>query len=129
MKPSPTPSNLGPRGAAFWRSVMDAYELSDTETPLLLEACRTLDTLDALDVAVREHGAMTVGSMGQPVVNPALTEARGQRLALHRLLSALALPDDEGNAIPTGAQLRGIASATKRWTGHTSEASLKALGA
>lgn len=128
MKPLPMPGNLGTRGGAFWVSVVDEYELSDTETPLLLEACRTLDTLDALDVAMREHGAMTVGSMGQPVVNPALTEARGQRLALHRLLSALALPDDEGNAIPTGAQLRGKASASKRWAGHTSEATLKAQG-
>ncbi|BDZ60858.1 hypothetical protein Lsed01_00176 [Demequina sediminis] len=123
-----TPDGLGSRGARFWTATLEAYELSDSETPLLLEACRTLDNLDALAQAVADHGAMTVGSMGQPVVNPALTEARGQRIVLHRLLAALALPDEDGEAIPTGAQQRGKASAAKRWAGHTSERALKAVG-
>ena len=84
-----TPNGLAERGATFWSATLDRYELTDAEMSLLFEACRTLDDLDRLADSIAERGAMTDGSQGQPVVNPALTEARGQRLALHRLLAAL----------------------------------------
>jgi hypothetical protein len=113
------PVGLGPRGRRFWRSTIADYELTEGELEVLAEAARTLDDLDRLAAAIAEHGAMTTGSQGQPVVNPALTEARGQRAVLHRLLAALALPDDDGKAIPTSTTTRSQTAARARWRGHT----------
>ena len=75
------------------------------------------DDLDRLADAIRTEGAMVPGSAGQPVVNPALTEARGQRLALHRLLSALQLPADDGVPLPTPVTVRNRQAAKARWPG------------
>ena len=106
-EPLPAPSGLQPRGTEFWRSIADEFELSDSEAQLLREACKTLDTLDDLAEAVERDGVTVLGSTGQTVVHPAVTEARQQRLVLHRLVAALQLPDDA--AIPTGETLRAIA--------------------
>ena len=110
-----SPDGLGARGARFWRSCTGSFEFSEAEFHLLEEACRTLDDLDLLAAAVAADGAMVRGSAGQPVVHPALTEARGQRLVLHRLLSALQLPDEDGATIPTSTSMRSSTAARARW--------------
>lgn len=109
------PDGLRGRGKRFWRATTAAYEFTDAEFALLEEACRTLDSLDLLAAAISTDGAMATGSTGQPVVHPALTEARGQRLVLHRLIAALALPDEDGQAVPTGRALAAGAAARVRW--------------
>jgi hypothetical protein len=93
-----------------------AYGLSDSEQLILIEICRTLDTLAELDRTVRAEGPMTVGAAGQPVVHPAQTEARGQRVVLHRLLASLALPDVDGQTLRTAGQTRARTAATARWS-------------
>ena len=103
-----TPPGLAARGRRFWRDTVAEFDLSGAELHLLQEACRTLDDLDRLAGMVEQYGPTVTGSQGQPVCNPALTEARGQRLALHRLVSALALPDDDGQR-PVG----GLTAARK----------------
>ncbi len=85
---------------------------------LLAEACRTLDNLDALAAAIAENGTMVAGSQGQMVVNPALTEVRGQRALLHRLLAALGLKDEDGQQVPTAQTLRASRAGQARWQGH-----------
>ena len=120
-KVPPAPAGLGKRGRRYWRNVQGVYELSDSETQILTEVCRTLDDLDRLAESVAQDGAMVQGSAGQPVVNPALSEVRGQRAILHRLVAALALPDVEGAAVPTGHQLRAVAANRARWSGHVKE--------
>ena len=110
-----SPAGLGARGARFWRASTGSFDFSEAEFHLLEEACRTLDDLDRLAEAVASDGAMTRGSAGQPVVHPALTEARGQRLALHRLLAALQLPDEDGATIPTSTSMRASTAARGRW--------------
>ena len=102
----PAPKGLAARGRAYWGTITEKYEMTISETELLREVCRTLDNLDALAAVVAADGATTTGSQGQIVVHPALTEARGQRLVLHRLIAALALPAEE---IPSGAVLRSMA--------------------
>lgn len=111
------PRGLATRGARFWRDTTSAFELTETETEILAEACRTLDDLDRLAEAISADGAMVMGSAGQPVVNPALTEARGQRLALHRLLSALQLPTDSAAPLPTPVVVRNRQANVSRWRG------------
>jgi len=122
------PKGLQTRGRTFWDSTLEQFELSDAELAVLLEACRTMDDLDRLAGVVAESGAMSVGSQGQPVVNPALTEARGQRTVLHRLLAALALPDPDGATIPTTATLRAKKAAATRWKDHDSSDQRRAGG-
>jgi hypothetical protein len=65
---------------------------------------------------------MTVGSQGQPVVNPALTEARGQRAVLHRLVAALQMPDLDDKPMPAASSQRGRTGAQARWRGHRKDA-------
>jgi len=74
------------------------YELEEHEQALLVEAGRTIDALEALDVLVRRDGPVVASPQGERA-NPALTEARAQRITLARLLAALRLPagdEDEG---------------------------------
>lgn len=112
------PSGLGTRGRRYWREVLGAYELTDSELHLLTEACRTLDDLDRLAEAVERDGATVAGSTGQTVVHPALTEARGQRIVLHRLIAALSLPDAEGDVVPGARSAASQAANAARWRGH-----------
>lgn len=121
MATTQAPPGLGKRGAEYWHSVTGTYDLTDSELALLLEACRTADNLDQLAATIAEHGPMVVGSNGQPVVNPALTEARGQRIVLHRLIAALALPDPKGAMVPTTATTKARTAAAARWAGHVKE--------
>jgi hypothetical protein len=112
------PSGLAARGQAFWAHATDVYELSRSELELLTEACRLMDECESLRQAVADDGTTVAGSTGQPRVHPAVGELRQHRLALGRLLSQLALPDEEDDALPTPLQARGRAAATKRWAGH-----------
>ena len=105
----------GPRGGKFWATISATYELSDSELELLVETCRLLDEIDALDAAVRVDGVTVLGSAGQVRVHPAVAEARSHRLALARLLAQLALPNEDGAVIPTGTALRARKAAQTRW--------------
>jgi hypothetical protein len=120
-KVSPVPAGLSGRGAAFWASTVAAYELSESELLLLLEVGRTLCDLDLLEAQVLRAGVTVPGSAGQPVLNACLTEARGMRLTLHRLLAALQLPDEDGKQVPSSGTLRGRAAAAARWNGHVAD--------
>lgn len=92
-----TPAGLQAPGERLWSSVLDVYELDEHESTLLLEACRTVDALEELDASVREDGPLVSSPQGTKA-NPALVEARQQRIALARLLAALRLPSgDEGD--------------------------------
>lgn len=113
------PPGLDSRGRAYWEATTAAFDLTDSELQMLIEACRIMDRLDLLDTAIRADGPMVTGSAGQPVVHPGLTEARGQQAVLHRLLAALQLPDEDGEVIPATATLRARKAAATRWQGQT----------
>ncbi len=124
------PSGLKSRGKAFWAATTTEFDLSGAELEILAEVARTLDTLDALAVAVERDGPMVSGSTGQPVLNPAVTEARGQRVVLHRLLAALALPDEDGGQLVVSARsASGKAAARARWSGVQTEAGIERAAA
>jgi len=108
------PPDLAARGRKFWRETTGQFELAPPEMEILKEVCRTLDNLDQLAAAIATEGAMVSGSTGQPVVNPALTEARGQRLTLHRL------------AVPSSQTIRAKRAAASRWRGHQTDAQKRA---
>ena len=112
------PSGLGNAGRALWSSIAkglpDDWELDEREAAYLTLAAHQADDLTRLETAIKRDGAMTKGSAGQPVVNPALTEARQARLAIGRLLGQIELPDEDEEP-RTEAGRRGQRAARARW--------------
>ena len=91
--PKPPPDARAP-GRALWASIVMDYELEQHEQVLLIEAVRTVDSLDLLDAAVRRDGPLTEGPSGTRA-HPALVECRAQRVTLARLLASLRLPSGD----------------------------------
>jgi hypothetical protein len=87
-----TPAGLRRRGKALWQSVIADFDLSEGEGALLLEGCRCLDDIEALQRAVADAPMTTIGSRGQDVVHPLRAELRSERLLLAKLLSQLDVP-------------------------------------
>lgn len=118
MSRSRTPIGLDARGKALWRDVLAAFELSDAERSILVEACRVADLAERLAAELAGAALTVEGSRGQVVVNPVAAELRQQRDLLARLLGRLALPpdDDEGAA----ASRFGRQGAAARWNNRRS---------
>lgn len=110
-----TESALGARGRAFWDAVQEEYEFDVHEAEVLLEACRALDVIDSLAASVEDAGVMTVGSQGQPVLHPAVSELRQQQAAVARLLTQLNLDAAEVGQVLTAKQAQAKAAAQARW--------------
>ena len=97
------PTGLRTSGRALWRAVLSDYELDEHETALLREACRTVDSIDALQVVLDLDGVMSESSQGIRT-HPALAELRQQRVTFARLLTALRIPQGEADG---RTQVRG----------------------
>jgi hypothetical protein len=87
------PSGLGRAGRALWRGINAEFGLAPHEAAILLQCCRVVDRLDALELELREAGSLTVeGSTGQPKAHPLLAEQRAQMRVLESLSRALSIP-------------------------------------
>ena len=85
---SPMLAPLGVTARNLWESIHADYDLSASENLLLLEICRTVDRLDALNADIQEHGMLSGGKL-----RPAAREARQLGIVFARLMGALSLPD------------------------------------
>jgi hypothetical protein len=116
------PRGLGDRGRGLWRSVIgglpDGWELDERESALLELAAHQQDDLVRLEASIERLGAFVPGSAGQPVMNPALAEARQARLAIGRILGQIDLPDEEEKPRSQAGQ-RGQRAARARWDRQT----------
>ena len=90
MTPKP-PAGLRKSGRQLWTAVLTDFELTQHETVMLREACRTADALDDLHNLVETEGTMSNSSQGARI-HPALVELRQQRITLARLFAALRIP-------------------------------------
>src|SRR5688500_1363996 len=91
---SVAPDGLGPAGLRLWHSIADPFELEPHELVTLGSAAVIADRIAALDAEVETEGEMVMDTRRRvKIANPALVEARQQRLAQARLLSSLRLPD------------------------------------
>ena len=117
-KPPTPPPGLGRRGGSFWRRVVAGFDLDDAERELLVEVCRSLDTLDSLADVVAAEGHTVAGSRGQRVTHPAVGELRLTRQLVGRLLAQLQLPDEDGVSLSSPTSARARRAAAIRW-GHT----------
>jgi len=91
-----------------------AFTLERDELELLAETARTMDEIDKLAAVILRDGVTAVGSTGQPRAHPAVAEVRQHRLALSRLLAALALPAVDGSTIRTPTSLRAANASRSR---------------
>lgn len=103
-----TPTGLKAGGRKLWRSVTDDYELGEHELSILLEAARTVDSLDELQRIVRDEGVTNTSPQGVRA-HPALVEARQQRVTLAKLVASLRIPlEDEQEATRTPQKRSGV---------------------
>lgn len=91
MSATRAPNGLGQAGKKLWSTVTDSFELGEHELLVLLEACRTADTLNELEESRKMYGSVIDSPHGKKA-NPAVVEARQQRLVFAKLLASLAIP-------------------------------------
>ncbi|WP_370501199.1 terminase [Mycolicibacterium sp. jd] len=102
--PTPPPG-LKASGRRLWQSTVKDFDLDEHELALLREACRSLDSLDALQVAVDQDGVVVESPQGLKA-HPALVEVRQQRITFARLVAALGIPAGEEDR--AGVQRRAV---------------------
>jgi hypothetical protein len=86
------PPGLGPSGRALWRGIMRDYGLAPHETAILVQCCRCVDRLDAIEAELADSPLTVEGSTRQPRAHPLLAEQRAQMRVLESLSRALSIP-------------------------------------
>lgn len=109
------PAGTGKAGRVLWKSFTSRYVLDPRELTVLAMAARQADVLADLEAALAAGELVVDGSAGQPVLNGLVGEARLARQAVARLLGALDLPAEDGQAALTAAQVRARKAANVRW--------------
>jgi hypothetical protein len=108
------PDGLADAGSALWESIAGKYELRADESRVLEDACREADLIERLTAFLVDEPLMLTGSMGQPVVHPAVAELRQHRTVLASLLRGLKLPDESGDGAVNQQRQAGNASWASR---------------
>jgi hypothetical protein len=86
------PSGLGKSGRALWREVNSEFGFAAHELAVLLQVCRVVDRLDAIEAELAGADLTVTGSTGQPRAHPLLAEQRAQMRVLESLSRALSIP-------------------------------------
>ena len=101
--PPRPPKGLQAPGRRLYREITGRFELDAAESAILVQACRTADSLEALQGVLDAAGV--TDAKGRPSL--VLGELRQQRLVLARLIAAMRIPDEEG-VRPQRRQIRGV---------------------
>jgi P27 family predicted phage terminase small subunit len=84
------PGHLSPGMAAWWRQVVEAYDLDPHHLRLLESACDAWDRMVQAREALRRDGLTVQGAQG-PKTHPAANVERDSRMAFARLVRELDL--------------------------------------
>jgi len=87
-----TPRGLKAGGRRLW-AVASRFDLDQSSSAVLAEACHTVDLLADLRAEVTETQALIDSPQGVRI-HPLYVEIRQQRLTLARLIAAVGLPRD-----------------------------------
>ena len=117
---SAPPAGLHSGGRALWRSILEDVpehmELTASELHGLRTACRMVDRADELDRIARAEGMMQRGSTGQPILHPAVREARQHRSAAATIVARIKLEQPVGTRHLNRRQRMQLADARRaRW--------------
>ena len=108
------PSGLGKAGRELWRDIMAEFGLAPHELAILVQVCRIVDRLEAIEAELAAAPLTVAGSTGQPRAHPLLAERRHQARVLESLSRALSIPlpgEDVGRRrSPTARE-----AAVQRW--------------
>lgn len=113
------PKGLGTAGAALWRGVFadvaEGWRLDARDLAQLEAAAHAADRVVELEAAIDKDGLMVAGSQGQPVLHPAVSEARMTRQLVASLVGKIELapPKSPGRSARQDDQLRNARA--KRW--------------
>lgn len=113
-KKIPAPDGLGDLGASMWDSYVKDYEFRPDELRWLETACRSTDRIEVMDSELRGLGYMSIGSTGQPIVNPLVAEIRATESHRDNALKRLGIPDDTGAVVSSFNQHRSAAQS--KWS-------------
>ena|SRR2546425_6275854 len=91
------PRHLSRDARAWWRLVVERYELEEQHLRLLQLACESWDRSQTARAALVKHGTVYNDRFGQPRARPEVAIERDARLAFARLLREL---DLEGEPHP-----------------------------
>lgn len=92
-QPEP-PVHLRPETAAWWRAVLEDFDLEEHHLRLLRLACEAWDSGQQAREALAQHGTTYVDRFGQPRARPEVAIERDSRIAVARLFRELALDVD-----------------------------------
>ena len=95
------PAHLRPETAAWFKQVVNDYELEQHHLRLLGLACESWDRCQQAREALAEHGLTYTDRFNQPHVRPEASIERDSRVAFARLVRELDL-DVEPPAAPAG---------------------------
>ena len=110
------PAGLGKAGRALWRDINAEFGLAPHEAAILVQCCRVVDRLDAIEAELSGAPLTVTGSTGQPRAHPLLAEWRMQARVLESLSRALSIPlpaEDVGRRRSPSAR----EAALQRWHG------------
>lgn len=94
----PTPRGFKAAGKRLWQHTTKNFELRQDELETLRAACSEADLIARLEKSLEDQELLMRGSMGQPVINPIVSELRQHRSTMATLLRGLKLPDEEQGA-------------------------------
>jgi hypothetical protein len=110
------PAGLGKGGRGLWRAVHDQFGLAPHEEAILVQVCRCVDRLDAIETELADSPLTVRGSTGQPKAHPLLAEWRAQARVLESLSRALSIPL-EGEEVGRRRSPSAREAALQRWHG------------
>jgi len=91
------PAWLRPESKKWFLSVLDDYDLEESEIKILTLACEAFDRATQAREAITEHGIYFTDRFGSPRKHPAVSVEESARIAFARLVRELDISD----SVPT----------------------------
>ncbi len=85
------PKHLTPETAAWWRTVMEEFELEEHHVRLLTLACEAFDAAQDARMVLQSEGKVFLDRFGQPKPRPEVNIQRDSAISFARLLRELDL--------------------------------------
>lgn len=108
------PAKLGAEAKRYWQSIAGVYLLDPHELRILVDVCREIDLIEAMQSELDGQSLTVKGSQGQDVANPMVQELRQHRATLKSLMASIKLPDVDGRQ-SASVSAKASAAAQARW--------------